>query len=370
MARSQLAAAFFFAVFLLVLYQFFLFLAPFWTPIAWAAILSLTFYPATPALVWLCRGSRGLASGLLVLAVTAGVILPAIYLGLILVRETAEAYVQVQEMVRSGDLQALIARVRESRLGQLWQPLIEPFTAQVQVDPAALALGATRWLSQQIAAQSGALARNVLATVVNFLMMLVALFFFFRDGERMAARVAELIPMQADHKQTIMHRLYDTLTAVVQSMLLTAVVQGTLAGLGYWLIGNLRFSLFLGVLTGIASFIPMAGATVVWGSAAIYLALTGELTRAILLALWGAGVVSMVDNLIKPLFIGGRARLPTFLLLFGMLGALVTYGFMGIFIAPVLLALMLSFIDIYRELYHRPIEAAAAPAPRAPEPAA
>jgi predicted PurR-regulated permease PerM len=162
--------------------------------------------------------------------------------------------------------------------------------------------------------------------------------------------------MSAEHKRTIMRRLYETLTAVVQSMFLTAVAQGLLAGIGYWLIGNLRFSVFLGVLTGAASFVPMAGATLVWVSATIYLALTGEPTRAVLLALWGAGVVSVVDNLIKPLFIGGRAKLPTFLLLFAMLGALASYGFMGIFVAPVLLALLLSFVDIYRELYHRPVD--------------
>lgn len=361
MARGQLAAAFFFAVFLLVLYQVFVFLVPFRTPLAWAAILSLTFYPATPWLVWLCRGSRGLAAALLVVVVTAGVILPAVYIGLYLARETADAYAQVQAMVGSGDLAALVDRLRGSRPGQLVEAAVRPFTQDVQVDPGRIALEATRWLSQQLAAQTGALARNVLTTLANFLLMLVALFFFFRDGERMAARIADLLPMQADHKRTIMARLYETLTAVVQSMVLTAVVQGTLAGLGYWLIGGLRFSVFLGVLTGLASFVPMAGAALVWLSAAIYLGLAGEVTRAVLLALWGAGVVSMVDNLIKPLFIGGRARLPTFLLLFAMLGALLTYGFMGVFIAPVLLALLLSFVEIYRELYHRPLEPVATP---------
>lgn len=364
MARSQLAAAFFFAAFLLLLYQLFLFLTPFWVPLAWATILSLTFYPLTSWLVWLCRGSRGLAAALLVAGVTAGVILPSVYLGSLLVREAGEAYKQVQEMVQSGDLEALVARIRDSRIAQLWRPLTEPFTNQVPIDPGALALGATRWISQQVAAQSGSLARNLLATLVNFVMMLVALFFFFRDGERMAARIADLIPMAADHKRTIMRRLYDTLTAVVQSMFLTAVVQGTLAGLGYWLIGGLRFSVFLGVLTAGASFVPMVGATLVWLSTAIYLGLTGETTRAVLLALWGAGLVSTIDNFIKPLFIGGRAKLPTFLLLFAILGGLATYGFMGVFVAPVLVALLLSFVDIYRELYHRPQDGSPSVDPR------
>ena len=83
-----------------------------------------------------------------------------------------------------------------------------------------------------------------------------------------------------------------------------------LAGIGYWLIGGLDFSVFLGFLTGFASFVPLAGAAVVWIGAAIYLLVIGEVGRAIGLALWGVVVVSMVDNFIKPLFIGGRAEAP------------------------------------------------------------
>jgi len=107
----------------------------------------------------------------------------------------------------------------------------------------------------------------------------------------------------------------------------------------------------------------MAGAALVWGGAAAYLAVVGSIGRAIGLALWGLLVVSAVDNVIKPLVIGGRARLPTFLLVFGILGGLSVYGFLGIFVAPVVVALLLTFVQIYRELYHRTDEpAAAAPA--------
>jgi predicted PurR-regulated permease PerM len=96
----------------------------------------------------------------------------------------------------------------------------------------------------------------------------------------------------------------------------------------------------------------MAGATIVWLSTSIYLLVIGETARGIGLVLWGALFVSSVDNFIKPLFIGGRAKLPTLLLLFSILGGLQAYGFMGIFLAPVVLALLLAFVDIYRELYH------------------
>jgi predicted PurR-regulated permease PerM len=224
----------------------------------------------------------------------------------------------------------------------------------VNIDPAALIVTATNWVSQAIAGQAAQLARNILLTLVNFTLMLIALFFFFRDGERIAARIRDLLPMAPEHKAVVFVRLYDTLTAVVQGMVLTAVAQGTLAGIGYWFIADMPFALFLAFLTGLASFLPMAGPAFVWGGVAIYLAATGEPTRAVGMALWGTLVVSTVDNFVKTLVIGGRARLPTFLLLFALLGGLNVYGFLGVFLAPVILAILLTFTDIYRELYASP----------------
>jgi len=129
-----------------------------------------------------------------------------------------------------------------------------------------------------------------------------------------------------------------------------------LAGFGYWLIGGLQFSVFLAFVTGLASFLPLAGPALIWSGAALYLLLTDHLGRAIGLALWGGLVVSTVDNLIKPLFIGGRAKLPTFPLLLSILGGLKVYGFLGVFLGPVVLAILFVFIDIYREEYqHVPL---------------
>lgn len=351
MSRELLFAAFFFAVFMFLLYELFVFLAASAGPLLWAAILALTFYPFTTQLIRLCRGARGPAAAILTALVTAGAILPTVWLGSLLVREAAQAYEQVQAMVATGQLDQVLTTLRTSWPGRLWERATAPFEGRIEIDPATLAISATRWMSQQLASHTAALARNALFTLVNFILMLVALFFFFRDGERMAAAVRDLVPMSGEHKRAIFGRLYDTMTAVVQSMLVNAVVQGVLAWFGYWLIGGLQLSVLLGALTAFSSFIPMAGAMAVWASCAVYLAAIGETGRAIGLALWGFLVVSMVDNVIRPLFIGGRARLPTFLLLFSILGGLQIYGFLGIFVAPVMVALLLSFVQIYRELY-------------------
>jgi predicted PurR-regulated permease PerM len=353
MSREQLFAAFFFAVFLFLLYQLYLFLWAFFVPLVWAAILALTFYPLTSWLVRVFRGNRGLAALVLVVTVTVVAILPSMLLGSMLVREATAAYKAVQDAVQQGKIPQMLADLRASRLAVLWDR-VAPLFDQLSIDLSDLILRATNFLSDEIVGQATALARNLLLTVLNFILMLVALFFFFRDGERMAARVRDLLPMEPEHKDAVFERLYTTTTAVVQSMIVTAVTQGVLAGLGYWLIAGLSFSIFLGFLTGLASFLPLAGPAFVWSGTAIYLALTGHVGRAIGLALWGALVVSTVDNFIKPLLIGGRANLPTFLLLFALLGGLKVYGFLGVFLGPVILAILFSFVEIYRLEYHEP----------------
>ncbi|HYV56938.1 MAG TPA: AI-2E family transporter [Candidatus Nitrosopolaris sp.] len=360
MSREALFAAFFFAVFLFLLYQLYLFVAAFFAPLVWAAILALTFYPLTARLVQAFRGRRSLAAFTLVLAVTVLAIIPSFFLGSLLVNQATAAYGRVQQAVQQGDV-TLVDQIRASRLGGLWVR-IEPLAAQLSIDVSDLVLRATDWLSDQIVEQATNLARNVLVSAVNFLIMLVALFFLFRDGEALAARLRDLLPMEREHKDAIFTRLYATLTAVVQSMIVTSATQGVLAGLGYWLIADLSFPTFLGFLTGLASFLPLAGPAFVWGGTAVYLAATEHVGRAVGLVLWGALAVSSADNWIKPLFIGGRARLPTFPLLIAILGGLKVYGFLGVFLGPVVLAILFTFIEIYHEEYQE--EDAISPGPR------
>jgi predicted PurR-regulated permease PerM len=362
-SREQLFAAFFFAVFLFLLYQLYLFLAAFFAPLMWGAILALTFYPLTTRLVRLFGGRRTLAAFTLVVAVTVLAILPCFYLGSLLVREATGAYVWTQHAVQQGELLRLGQRIQASWVGGLWARAA-PLFEQLSIDLSDLLLRATNWVSDQIVGQATSLAKNVLVSVAYFLLMLVALFFFFRDGEAMAARVRDLLPMERAHKDAVFDRLYTTLTAVVQSMVLTSATQGLLAGIGYWLIGGLQFSVFLGFLTALASFLPLAGPAFVWSATAIYLALIGHVGRAVGLALWGVAVVSTADNWIKPLFIGGRAKLPTFLLLVSILGGLQVYGFLGVFLGPVVLAILFVFVEIYREEYREAApEPLVAPAP-------
>lgn len=348
MRREHLFAAFFFVVFGFLLYQFYRILSPFVGPLSWAALLALIFHPLQNRLAALLRGRNGLAAFLLTTAVILIVIVPMIYLSAVLASESATLYDDVRAFIESGQLSSWIDEARASRPGRLWESWA-PRLATWELDLPALALKTSNVVSAFLVAQAPAAAANVLHFVANFFFTNFALFFFFRDGERMVRGLRELIPMEPEYKNAVLHRFYDTLSAVVQGSLVTAVVQGVLAGIGFWALG-VPFAILLGVASSFVSLLPFGG-PIVWVSVVLYLLAIAEYGRALILLGWGVLAISSADNVIRPLIIGGRTQIPTVLLFFGILGGLQAYGFLGVFLGPVLIATLVAFVRIYREEY-------------------
>jgi len=349
MRREHLFAAFFFAVFLFLIHELYLCFAPFAAPLVLAAVVVLTFHPLTEGVVKILRGSRTLGALAMLLGVITLVLVPTILLLSLLTSEATQTYERIHQLIQEGSGNPLAAS--ESWLGATWRGLAERFPILASVDVSGMSLRVSQRVSRWVATEAAALAQNLVVSALNAAMMLVALFFFFRDGDRIAGLVRDLIPMEAGQKERILGRVYDTVTAVVQSTLLIAVIQGIVAGIGYFAIGRLGISVLLGFVTAVASLIPVVGATLIWLPTALYVMLTGEIWRGVALLVWGAIAVGSVDNFVRPLVIGGRVEMPTLLLLFALLGGLQVYGFLGIFVAPVLVAVLLAFVDIYRETY-------------------
>jgi predicted PurR-regulated permease PerM len=145
-------------------------------------------------------------------------------------------------------------------------------------------------------------------------------------------------------------RFARTVSSVVRAMFITSIAQGILAGLGFMAAG-LPLPLLFAVVTAVNSFIPVLGAASVWVPASVWLLTQGHTSAAVGLALWGFFVVSMVDNVIKPMMIGKEFRLPLILVFFTILGGLKLYGFLGVFLGPIILSMGLAFLQIYREVY-------------------
>jgi predicted PurR-regulated permease PerM len=348
MSRAQLFAVFFFTVFLYLLYQFYLVFNGFIGPLSWAGILALVFYPTYRWLTTLLRQRESLAAFILTTLVIVVVIVPTIWLTVRLAGESVTAYQRVQQSIQSGEADQVVASLRASRPGRLWDR-VAPQLESWNLDLRSLILKGGDAVSGLLMGSVSAMAANAIRFVVNFFLTTFALFFFFRDGERMIRGLRDLLPMEPRHKDAILTRFYDTLSAVVQGTLATAGAQGLLAAIGFSIIG-VPFVLLLSAAVAFLSLLPM-GAPIVWVSVVGYLVFYGSYGKAIFLFLYGTFIISGADNVLRPLIIGGRTNIPTIFLFFGILGGMQVYGFLGVFLGPALIATLVAFIRIYREQY-------------------
>jgi predicted PurR-regulated permease PerM len=348
MTRQQLFAVFFFAMLLFLLYQFYRILEIFLTPLFWAAVLALIFHPMQRWLKRRLRGRAALAAFVLTTVVIGTVIVPMIVVGALLVNESVDAFETVQRVVKDGSAAAWLESTRLSAMGFVLDLLPESLREMRRTLPE-MALRASNAASGFLVEQATGVVKNTLLFVLHFFLTTIALFFFLRDGDRMTAYLRSVIPMEPKDRDHIFERLADTLTAVIQGTILTASAQGLLAGIGYWLAG-VEFAVLLGVATALLSLLP-GGAPVVWVPVMIYVAAVHSFGWAIFLLIWGAAAIGGIDNVIRPLVIGGRTQIPTVFLFFGILGGLRVYGIIGMFLAPVVIAILVAFVRIYREQY-------------------
>ncbi len=356
MTRQQLFAVFFFAVFLFLLSQLYALFAVFLKPLMWTVILVLTFYPVFSVFLKWFNGSRSLAALAITLFILLLVMVPLSFLSSLLTTQMFEFYEGMRSAAESGQLQQLLSNWQHTTLGELWQKWSPRIATRFDLDLPRLLLTAANNTSQYIVAHVPDVAKNLLVLLLNASIVSFSLFFLFRDGEEFFHIFRDLIPMEPHHKEAVFHQFYETVSAVVQGMVATALVQGVLAWIGFSIVSwlgpiSLPYSFFLGCASAVASLQPLGGAAVVWLPAALYLGLSGSWPWATGLIIYGVVVISGVDNIIKPLIIGERTKLPTLFLFFGILGGLQAYGFLGVFLGPVVLATIMAFVKIYRETY-------------------
>jgi predicted PurR-regulated permease PerM len=348
MRREHLFAAFFIVAFLFLLYQFYRIIYDFIGPLSYAALLAFVFYPLYRRLRAAVEERDSLAAALMTTAVVLLVIAPMFYLLALITRQSVSLYEDISAFVASGRTHEVMDQLRVSRIGRFWTSL-GPSLEELKVDIPDLALRGSQVVSGFLVSQAPAAAANVVKVVVNFFFTVFALFFFFRDGERMMRGLRDLIPLDPSVKDIAIDRFSDTLSAVVLGSLLTAVAQGVLGGIAYWAL-DVPFALLLAGATSFFSLLPFGG-PVVWVGVLIYFLIENDYWRAGIMAGWGILVISSADNLIRPLVIGGRTQISTVFLFFGILGGLQAYGFIGMFLGPAVIAILVAFTRIFREQY-------------------
>jgi predicted PurR-regulated permease PerM len=311
----------------------FLVLRPFLSALLWALILSFSAWPLYEALVRALGGRRTLAAGLMTLLVAAVLILPPVAVGSSLADNVAEVVAMVRLLADQGlpgppDWVAELPLVGASLHGW-WAHLSLPGTDWTAVLHPYLETGRDLLLSTGV---------SLGQAVLQLSLSVLAAFFFFRDGaeggRQLDAAVSRLAGERARNLLTVAG---GTIKGVVYGIMGTALAQATLQAIGLWLAG-VPAAAFLGFLTFFLSFVPM-GPALVWLPASIWLIYKGSLAWGVFLAVFGFFGVSGIDNVLKPWLISRGSKLPLILIFLGVLGGVVTFGFLGVFLGPTLLAL-------------------------------
>lgn len=335
LARRGAAFAFLVLVFGLTFWV----LSPFFASLAWAGILAYATWPLHHLLRQRLPGRDNLAALLMTLGVAATLLLPLVWVMFAVAGDAAAVTAALKRFATHG-LPPLPAGVHALPGGE-W---IAAQYQRVQADPA--------WVRMQIdalgltdTARLKALAGGVGRNAAKFGLAVFALFFLYRHGDSVLAQVRRVATRWLGAAaRGYIQAVGVTVRAVVFGIVLTALAQGLLAGLGYWVAGVPAPALW-GVITALVSLIPFVG-PVVWIGLSLGLLAHGETQAALGLFLWGALVVSWVDNLIRPLVISGPTRIPFLLVFLGVLGGLNAFGLIGLFLGPVLLAVSVA---IWRE---------------------
>lgn len=318
----------------------YLVLAPFLIPVAWAAILVYVTWPIFRRLRgWL--GQRvGLSALLMTLFLTLTFVLPLISMVVMLRQELPAAYTRAVEVLLSGPDAVPTAISEIPWLGEE----VERIFALSAEDPATLKRQLGEWAKPLLDQSMDVLGRAGL-TAFKFTFALFTAFFLYRDGEAILEQVRRVLyGLIGARSGAYLFAIGSTTRAVLYGLVLTALLQGAVAGVGYWVAG-VQAPVLLGVLTAVLALVPF-GTPLVWGGVSLWLLAEGSTWAGLGLAAWGLIVVSQIDNVLRPLVISSTTRIPYLFVLFAVLGGITAFGLLGLFLGPIVIAVLLA---VWRE---------------------
>ena len=323
---------------------------PFLKPVFFAVVLAIVFQPLHAKLHRLIRSANA-AALLSTLCALLTIIIPAILLSAALKSELTTVY---QSLSASGAQDGgLITRALQLiEKARMW---LGKYIDLSQVDLRAELSDRLQQFSSFLLSQLAGFAGDVTSFVIAAGIAFFTLFYLFRDGRAFWRRLSALIPLSPAQLEKLAAGVSRTIASSMYGGLAVAVAQGTLLGLSFWVLG-LPSPVLWGMMTALFSFMPLVGTALVWLPAAIILILIGHPVKGLILLAWGAGVVGMVDNILRPMVISEQMRFHPLYVFFALLGGVQAFGVIGLFVGPAVLALATSLFSLVREETHTQID--------------
>jgi len=344
----------FLAMLLLATVAFLWIVQDFLQPVFWAALLASLFYTVQRRMRTRLGDRPSLSAALVLLIILLIVILPLFFVGIAVTRESAAFFQRVQD--GEVDLSAPLEWATQA------MPMVNDLLDRAGIQPDRITEGlssAAVTVSRFLASQALNIGQNALTFAIQFFLMVYLLFFFLRDGEALIERLVQVMPLGDKRERRLFRKFAEVSRATLKGTLVVGIVQGTLGGITFALLG-FEGAVFWGVVMTVFSIVPAVGAGIVWVPAAIWLFATGAVMQGVILVLVGVLLIGLVDNILRPILVGRDTRLPDYLILLSTLGGITAFGVSGFVIGPVVAALCLAGWEMFAEDFREPL---ALPAP-------
>jgi predicted PurR-regulated permease PerM len=319
-------------------------IAPFLRPLAWAAVIGIVTFPMYRRLHARLHRRDWLAATIMTPLVVLVLIIPVVGLVFFLTQEATGIYQTLAQAVLSGPF--TLEHFENYPLVQSILKHVKPFLDKFDINVKQALKFVAGEVSGFLVDYSTAILKNLFTFGLKVFILLLVLFFIYKDGERFQQRLLSLVTLPGGHLSELVDSVENVLHAVIFGIFVTCFVQGVLGGIGYWLAG-LPSPVLLGVMTAVSALVPVVGTALIWAPAALYLFFKAGILKGLFMLGWGTLVISTSDNLVRPFFISGRGHISFLVVILGLLGGLAAFGFIGIIVGPIILSLFLTVLEIY-----------------------
>ncbi len=335
-AENRFSNVLFYGVVLCLAYLVFLIFQPFLVPLGWAAVFGVILYSLNKRFERKYGPTR--SATLITLGVTLILIVPVLLLGAMFVREGIAAAMSIQAAMEGGGY---------GWVSHAWGWLGSKIAAEgIIIDVPGLVRQGASQAGEYMATELGRVIRNIVLFLFELFVMLFALFYFLRDGDSILDRFRLFLPFEETMTERMLSEARELIFASVTTSLVIAAVQGFICGAAFGIVG-LGSPIFWGVVMGFLSLLPVVGAWPVWIPATIWLFSTGHAGRAIILIAICGALGATIDNILRPVLLGGRASLNGLLIFISVLGGIAVFGVLGVVLGPIVVATTVGILDVY-----------------------
>lgn len=342
MAEKKQIAQFILLVFITgsMIYLCWLMFQPFIPVILWSAILVIIFYPIYE---WLSKKFKShFASAIVTILISFLIfIIPMFLIALAVIGE-------VTSIVGTGldKIGAEISHPQDGQIMNLYNTVNGYVPIQQFVKPEDLQ-NYVNSIAGTIFQTTLGLLGGVAGMVISVFFSIFTMFYLFRDGKKIVENLTDILPIPNTQASELINKTSQLIDATLKGTLLVAVVQGALTGLILWLLG-VPSPILLGVLAMICSLLPVAGTGIICAPVILVFVFNGDYVRASIMTVFAIFIIGMVDNFLLPRIIQQRAKMNEIYVFFSVLGGLQLFGLLGIFMGPIILAIALGLLTVFK----------------------